>query len=92
MPDMEGFLHRQEQIIDRAGWAVMHVIPTQENSPSDVPFSYTIGLTVHRYPELLMAGLDPKVTHHLLNDVAARVYDTAQRFIHGQRISDLIDG
>jgi uncharacterized protein DUF4262 len=70
----------------------MHVIPTQENSPTDVAFSYTIGLTVHHYPEPLMVALDPQVAHHLLNDVAARVYDKAQRFTHGQRISDLIDG
>ena len=46
----------------------------------------------HGYPELLIAGLPTEGAHGLLNDLAGRVYDQAQRFSHGQRISDLIAG
>jgi hypothetical protein len=46
----------------------------------------------HGYPELLIAGLPPEIAHALLNDLAGRVYDKAERFSHGQRITDLIAG
>ncbi|SCG77824.1 DUF4262 domain-containing protein [Micromonospora inositola] len=46
----------------------------------------------HDYPKLLIAGLDPAKSKALLNDLAGRVYDRAERLHHGQRISDLIAG
>ncbi|MEO3773969.1 DUF4262 domain-containing protein [Micromonospora sp. B9E7] len=46
----------------------------------------------HDYPELITAGLPPEVAHSLLNDLARLVYDKAERFAHGKRISDLIAG
>jgi hypothetical protein len=90
--DIEGFLRRQERIIDRVGWAVMHVLPTDDDPDTTAPFSYTIGLTGHGYPELLIAGLPCEIAHTLLNDLAGRVYGKAQRFTHGQRVDDLIAG
>ncbi|MFV2112921.1 DUF4262 domain-containing protein [Micromonospora sp. LOL_025] len=89
MRDIDDFLRRQEEIIETTGWAVTHVLPTDD---ATVPFAYTVGLTAHDYPELITAGLPPEVAHSLLNDLARRVYDKAERFTHGQRISDLIAG
>jgi hypothetical protein len=92
MSNHDDFLRRQEQIIDTVGWAVMHVLPAADDPDTTTPFAYTVGLTAHDYPELLIAGLPPEVAHGLLNDLAGRVYDRADRFTHGQRVSDLIAG
>jgi len=90
MPNIDDVLRRQEQIIDTIGWAVTHVLPTDDDPDTTTPFAYTVGLTAYDRPELLTAGLPPEVVHCLLNDLARRVYDTAERFTHGQRVSDLI--
>ncbi|WP_435204950.1 DUF4262 domain-containing protein [Micromonospora sp. bgisy143] len=92
MPNIDDFLRRQDQIIDTIDWAVTHVLPTDDDPDTSVPFAYTVGLTAHDHPELIAAGLPPEVAHSLLNDLALRIYDTAERFTHGQRISDLIAG
>ncbi|MBC9006800.1 DUF4262 domain-containing protein [Micromonospora aurantiaca (nom. illeg.)] len=92
MRDIDEFLRRQERIIDTMGWAVTYVLPTDDGTVTTAPFAYTVGLTAHDYPELITAGLPPEVAHSLLNDLARRVYDTAERFTHGQRLSDVIAG
>jgi hypothetical protein len=92
MTGTEHYLHRQNEMIDKFGWAVTAVLPTDDDPPTASPFAYTVGLTAHGYPELIIAGLDPATCHTLLNDLARRVYDTAERFAHGQRITDLIAG
>ncbi|MEU6020810.1 DUF4262 domain-containing protein [Micromonospora sp. NPDC047134] len=92
MPDIDDFLRRQEHVIGTKGWAVTHVLPTDDDHGTTAPFAYTVGLTAHDHPELIIAGLPPLVAHTLLNDLARRIYDKAERFTHGQRISDLIVG
>ena len=89
---IDEFMRRPERIINKVGWAVMHVLPTDEDPDTATSFAYTVGLTPHGYPELLIAGLPPDLAHRLLNDLAGRSYDKAERFSHGQRISDLIVG
>ncbi|WP_319462519.1 DUF4262 domain-containing protein [Micromonospora sp. RTP1Z1] len=92
MTGIEAFLRRQTEIIDRVGWAVTLVVPTDDDPDRAPAFAYTVGLTAHHYPELLIAGLDPATSQALLNDLAGRVYGNAERFHHGQRIGDLIAG
>ncbi|MFB9238154.1 DUF4262 domain-containing protein [Plantactinospora siamensis] len=92
MSSTDDFLRRQEHIIDTTGWAVTHVLPTDDDPEATTPFAYTVGLTAHDYPELITAGLPAEVAHTLLNDLARRVYDKAERFTHGQHINDLIAG
>lgn len=92
MPNIDDFLRRQEEIIDRVGWAVMHVLPTADEPGTLTPFAYTVGLTAHGYPEMIIAGLDPAMSQTLLNDLAQRVFDRAERFTAGQRINDLLAG
>ncbi|MEV0810952.1 DUF4262 domain-containing protein [Micromonospora sp. NPDC050200] len=89
---MEDFWRRQSEMIDRVGWSVTLVHPSDGDPDHEVPFAYTVGLTAHDRPELLIAGLDPATSQALLNDLAGRVYDRAERFGHGQRVSDLIAG
>ncbi|MGX4657846.1 DUF4262 domain-containing protein [Micromonospora sp. SCSIO 07396] len=88
MPSIDDFLRRQEHLIDTTGWAVTHVLPTDDSDTT--PFTYTVGLTAHDHPELLTAGLSPEIAHSLLNELAHRVHDRAERFTHGQRIHNLI--
>ncbi len=83
-------LRRQDEHIARVGWAVTAVVPTADDPGSG--FAYTVGLTAKGRPELTIAGLDPLIAQALLNDLAARVFDTGARFSHGQRINDLLVG
>ncbi|ROO62990.1 uncharacterized protein DUF4262 [Micromonospora sp. Llam0] len=88
MPSLDPILRNQQQQIDKFGWAVTAVLP--DNDGDGGPFAYTVGLTRHGYPELVIAGLDPYIAHAILNTAAGRVYDRAERFTHGQHVSDLI--
>jgi hypothetical protein len=90
MNDYDAVLSQQHEHIDRVGWSVMAVVPTDDDP--DPPFAYTVGLTEHDFPELIIAGLPPDTAHALLNDLARRVYDRAVRFAHGQRLGDLLIG
>ncbi|WP_028193320.1 DUF4262 domain-containing protein [Salinispora pacifica] len=90
MPPLEEFLQNQQRLINEFGWAVTAVLPDLGESGST--FAYTVGLTEHDLPELVIAGLDPLTAQELLNDMAARVSSRAERFTHGQRVADLLAG
>jgi hypothetical protein len=90
MFDPAAYHAQQQELIDRYGWAVTAVVPGDDEP--DRPFAYTVGLTAHDQPELVIAGLDPITSQALLNDLAGRVLHQAARFTDRQRISDLISG
>jgi Domain of unknown function (DUF4262) len=92
MTGLDEFHRRESWIIDTFGWAVTAVLPPTDDPDATSPFVYTVGLTAHGHPELLIAGLEVATSQALLNDVAARVYGKGERFIHGQQIDDLIIG
>ncbi|AEV81803.1 hypothetical protein ACWT_0789 [Actinoplanes sp. SE50] len=90
-PAMSDFFREQTEIIQQFGWAVVHVVPTDEEAADDVaPFAYTVGLTADSHPELIIAGLPPDLAHQLLNELAGRVHEEGARFRHGRRVTDLI--
>ena len=90
MSDLEDFFDEQSEIIGKFGWAVVHVLPTEDDPEDTVPFAYTVGLTGYGFPELTIAGLPPETGHLLLNEVAGRVRDEGLLLGHGQRIRGLI--
>jgi hypothetical protein len=92
MPSMDELLQQQVEIIDRVGWSVVHVFPASDDPPTDVAFTYTVGLTAHDHPELVLAGLAPQIAQSLLNDLGRRVFDQAARFSHGERLGDVLVG
>jgi hypothetical protein len=92
MPHLDNVLHTQQQQIDTFGWAVTAVLPDDNHGDDSSPFAYTVGLTRHVYPELVIAGLGPYIAHTILNTAVGRVYDRAERFTHGQHVSGLIAG
>ncbi len=50
------------------GWQVTGVMPTASDPPGAIPFFYTIGLTSHRLPELIMSWPGrPETATQLLN-------------------------
>ena len=73
------------------GWTVIAVFGT-ERDPDAVPFAYTVGLTAHDHPELVITGLPAEVAHWLLNDLAGRVHHDGQRLQDGQVLDDVIQG
>lgn len=92
MSHLDDFFDEQSAIIGRFGWAVVHVLPTEDDPADTVPFAYTVGLTGYGFPELTVAGLPPETGHVLLNEVAGRVRDEGLLLSHGQRIRGLLDG
>ena len=57
------------ETIAKSGWAVTGVEPDR----SHPPFAYTVGLTVHEKPELLVTGMHLDRAQTLLNRVAVHV-------------------
>lgn len=88
MNDIDEVLRQQDEVIDQIGWAVTAVVPGPDDHAA--PFAHTVGLTAHGHPELIIAGIDPTIAFTMLNDLASRVLDRAERFGHGQRIHDLL--
>ena len=90
MFNRDALIARIQDHIDRFGWSVTAVVPTYDDPCT--PFAYTVGLTEHAHPELVIAGLDPITSQALLNDVADRVVHRQARFDHGRRLHDLLAG
>ncbi|MFC7534808.1 DUF4262 domain-containing protein [Actinoplanes sp. GCM10030250] len=81
---------RQSELIDEFGWAVVHVVPTEEDPEDAVPFAYTVGLTGFGFAELTITGLPPELSHTILNELATRLRDDGLRLRHGQPLTDLL--
>lgn len=64
-PEQE-YLDEMYATMMRHGWAVQYVESTR------VPFAYTLGLTRHDLPELLVTGVSPQRAARLLNGVARK--------------------
>ncbi len=88
MSVFDDVLREQDRIIAQIGWDVTAVVPEPDTGTS--PFAYTIGLTAHTHPELVIASLHPAIAHGLLGDMARRVVQDGACFQHGQRIRDLV--
>ena len=69
-----------------------HVHSADDHDESGPPFAYTVGLG-HRagHPELLMSGLDHRVMHHALNNVARRVMN-GRWLAPGDMLEDVLAG
>lgn len=74
--------------IDTFGWAVRNV------SDRDAArcLSYTIGLSAHDHPEVVMTGLPPEVGTAFLNIVGEIVVHGRGRFVAGEATTELADG
>ena len=70
-PDLtDADVHRRfRAVISEFGWAVQGV----EGDARRAPWAYTVGLTEHQRPELVLTGLDPGPASFVLNEVAGHV-------------------
>ncbi|MFM9033518.1 MAG: DUF4262 domain-containing protein [Mycobacterium sp.] len=68
----EDYLDSLRDMITRYRWAVQFV-------EGERPFAYTIGLHRHGLPELLVTGLQPQPSAHLLNSIADDIVDGGTR-------------
>ncbi|HTY29136.1 MAG TPA: DUF4262 domain-containing protein, partial [Mycobacterium sp.] len=55
--------------IDERGWAVQYVEDPR------MPFAYTVGMTGHGLPELLMTNVSPARAARVLNNSAGLLHD-----------------
>lgn len=70
------------------GWAVRNVV---DPDPTKC-LSYTVGLTAHGHPEVVMTGLPPDAGHAFLNIVGEIVVSEGGRFVAGEATTELADG
>ena len=82
----QDYLHHIESLVARAGWAVQGV----ERDRVRPPYAYTVGLTPHGKPELVVTGMSLPRAAELLNDVAIHVLHAVAPE-PGERVP-LIDG
>jgi len=75
-------------MIQAHGWAVRSVVDTD---PAKC-LSYTVGLTAHGHPEVVMTGLPPEVGTAFLNIVGEIVVREGGRFSAGEATTELADG
>ncbi|GAA0614430.1 DUF4262 domain-containing protein [Kutzneria viridogrisea] len=70
-PDLtfEDYLNRIRQIIHTRGWAVQYV----EQHEASPPWAYTVGLTEHGRPELVLTGGTAEFSAALLNVVGGHL-------------------
>lgn len=69
-----------------------HEHSTDDHGGPGPAFAYTLGLG-HRFghPELLMSGLDHRVMHHALNELARRIMN-GRRLAPGDALEDVLAG
>lgn len=53
---------------------------------------YTVGLTAHGHPELIVFGLPPDISRPVLQDLAADLIAGRRSLTAGQSADDIIDG
>lgn len=68
------------RLIAEHGWAVRHVA---DPDPARC-LSYTVGLTAHLHPEVVMTGLPPDVAHTFLNHAGQIVVHEHGHFAAGE--------
>jgi hypothetical protein len=86
----DDFFERQSELIDEFGWAVVHVVPTDDDPDDAVPFAYTVGLTGFGLAELTVTGLPAELSQAILNELALRLRDEGLQLRHGQPMHDLL--
>lgn len=69
----QDYLQYIESIVAREGWAVQGV----ERDRFRPPYAYTVGLTPHGKPELVVTGMSLARAAELLNDIAVHVMHAA---------------
>lgn len=82
---LQQYLLRVNDNIDRYGWHVQHV----HADAALPPVSYTVGLAKWGHPEIVVLGLPMTVAQSLLNTLGDRVRAGA-RLEAGQRLDDVV--
>lgn len=75
----ETYLDHVRDVIASSRWAVQAV-------EADVPFAYTVGLAQRGLPELVIAGLPPKLCMRFLNRLAEQMVDEGLRLEEGAKL------
>lgn len=81
----------QEQIesdIHRVGWSAVHVFPTL--GQPIVPFTYTIGLYGRGWPEMIVFGMRPEISHAVLGEAIQMIKNRGYPFVNREEVYDLL--
>lgn len=78
----QNYLQQVAQVIDTHGVAIQGVLPDDHHTDL---FAYTVGLTAHGHPELLIFGLPSHIAQEVLNSLALPVVRDGHRVEPGVR-------
>ncbi len=81
-------LRQVSETIERSG---VHLQFVPQPTPLETCW-YTIGLTGHAQPELILFGLPPDISRPVLRAVAGDVIAGRRTFIEGQCANDVLEG
>lgn len=87
MSSINDIIKQAQDNIDKYGFSTFSVF-ADEDFPT---FSYTVGLTGHGLPELVIVGIPPRDAQHILLEAAQRQVDRAA-FVIGERIAEIFPG
>ena len=85
----------QETGLRQIGEAVKRCGVYLQFVPQPIPLEacwYTVGLTDHGHPELILFGLPPDIARPALRTVAEEIIDGRRAFTSGQYADDVIEG
>jgi len=80
-------IDRMQSLMHEHGVAIQHVL----GSPTELPFSYTIGLFLHGLPEFITFGAPPEVSSAILNHLAIATRDHGTQIEAGDTIEYLLE-
>jgi hypothetical protein len=72
--------------IERHGWIVQWI------ANAEPPFAYSVGMTPHGLPEVIMFGLRAETLQFFINEVCGRMLYEQVRYRHGDVITELSEG
>jgi Domain of unknown function (DUF4262) len=88
MTKLEDFNKFHRRNIAQVGQSLLGVLPTAEDPPDALPFSYTIGNYEQGLPELLLvANLPSQTAGALLNEMGRRMRAAGRPYNDGERVS-----
>lgn len=86
---MEAFFQKTRSLIETHGFTIIATETHPEHTGHQTAYAYTVGLTAHGHPELLMVGLPPEMMQQLLHDMGKAVVD-GRVYHHGERVEKIV--
>ena len=82
----EHLRQKTDELIERAGRAVIGVFPNPGDTDVNHAFCYSIGNAAKGLPEILIVGLFDQAGTAIINDLSARMLERGRALDHGELV------